>query len=1061
MSIKRIAFLSLFLATCVPQIEAQLTRGAILGSIQDPSGAVVANATVKIVNAATNIERSTTTNSDGLYRFAGVDPGVYSVSFIASGFAEMKVNGLEVSTSQEVTLNRQLAVGTTSSVVNVTDNPPGVELSKSTATIERTFQQNFIANVATTSQQRDVNQLALLVPTAVVGPGSTGISINGQRARNNDFLLDGIDNNDSSITVSNNRVTPESTGEFQVQSQAYSAEFGRNSGGQIQVITRSGTNAFHGEAYEYWQGNSLIPVTLPNKRNGLTGTPRFDLNEPGGSIGGPVLKNKLFFFANMESDRLAQAPSAGNATTVSIPTAAGYALLSTVPLAAGETAAARAASLKAISFLPGIYAQNPGFFNPKTVAVNGVAIPFGSASIPIANPYVFWLGTSRVDWMATSRDNVYFRTTVDDRNQPNFSSNLGFGTLFAGSQTIARQNHVVSDTHVFSPRLTNQASFAFIRSVLAFPENDPTDPSSTISGAFTIGGASNFPQGRTTNEFQWLDTASYVLGRHALKFGVDIVRNRLFNTAAFDSKGTYTFNNFSDYINNQAATLSLALNTASFDARQVQQNYFFQDDFKVSKNLTLNLGIRYEYANAPFGFFGATDPAIQATGVPAPAKADGNNWAPRMGLAYSPSFKDGILGKVLGDGVTVFRGGYGIAYDFLFYNILTVNGSNFPRVVSLSTQGVDLVNQFPNLVRGTAPGFNPLATFVNSPTNLQSPTNHFYSASIQRQIKTNYILEIGYTGSRSYHGIDQSQENPSTLTAAQASTVIAAGSQNAIPSTQARRLAPQNGSRVLIESNAIGNYNALYVKVDKKMSHGLLVGFNYTYSKNLSNNDESLGVGAITAGSPQLPQNFNDYRSEYGLSAFDRTNRYVVYFNYDIPWFRSGLLANSVLKRTFSGWAVNGVTSAQSGQPFTILTGVDSYGLGSTAARPDYNPNGTITLDPVSHDYRTFTTPLNGTGIAVTHLGPSGLPLADSQIAVGNLGKNTFRGPGYDNQNFTLLKKIAVTERVSLQLRGEFFDIFNHRNFGNPISNMSSPTFGQNTSDPGGRQILLSGRVNF
>ncbi|MDQ2901504.1 MAG: hypothetical protein M3Y07_17160, partial [Acidobacteriota bacterium] len=569
-------------------------------------------------------------------------------------------------------------------------------------------------------------------------------------------------------------------------------------------------------------------------------------------------------------------------------------------------------------------------------------------------------------------------------------------------------------------------------------------------------------QGRTTNEFQWLDTASYTIGRHTLKFGGNIVRQRLFNIAAFDSKGTYSFSNFADYINNQPASLALALNTASFDARQVQQGYFFQDDLKATKNLTLNLGIRYDYANAPFGFFGATDPAIRATRVPGPAKADSNNWGPRAGLAYSPSFQDGLLGKILGDGVTVFRGGYGIAYDFLFYNILTVNGSNYPRVVSLLSQQADLVNQFPNLIRGTAPGFNPGATFVNSPTNLQAPTTHFYSASIQRQIKRDYVLEIGYTGSRAYHGIDQSQANPSTLTSAQAATVISAGTPNAIPTTNARRLYPQYGSRVLIESNAIGNYNAVYVKVDKRLSRGLLVGFNYTYSKNLSNNDESLGVGAITAGSPQLPQNFNDYRSEYGLSAFDRQHRYVVFFNYDVPWFNHGVLGNGLFRRTFGGWTLNGFTEAQSGQPFTILTGVDTYGVGSTAAaRPDYNPNGTITLDPVSHDYRTFSTPLNGTGIVVTHLGPSGSPLADSQVTFGNLGKNTFRGPGFDNQNLTLLKKVAITERVALEFRGEFFDIFNHRNFLNPISNLSSPSFGQNTSDPGGRQILLSGRVRF
>jgi outer membrane receptor protein involved in Fe transport len=1061
MLVKQIFACAIALFTLAFTSYAQLTRGAIIGNVTDPSSAVLTNAGVRIVNNETKAERSTTTNAEGFYRFDGVDPGTYTVTFTSSGFAETRVNNLLVRTSQEVTLNQVMAVATAAITVDVTESPAGVELSKTTATIQRTLPQTFIENVATTSGTRDVNQLALLAPTAVRGPGSTGISVNGQRARNNNFLLDGIDNNDPSVTLSNNRVTPESTGEFQVQTQAYSAEFGRNSGGQLQVITRSGTNAFHGEAYDYWQGNSLIPVTLPNKRNGLTNTPRFTQNQVGGSIGGPIRRNKFFVFANAETDRRAEAPSAGNASTATIPTAAGFGMLASIPLAAGETPAARAAALNALSFMPKIYSGNPGFFNLRNVTVNGVAVPFGSVSIPLANPYTFWLGTARADYVISERDSIYFRSTVDDRNQPDVTSNLQFGSLFSAAQVIRRQNHALSQTHVFSPSLTNQFSFAFIRSRLDFPENDPKSPSTTISGAFTIGGLSNFPQGRTSNEFQWLDTANWIHGKHTVKFGLNIARQRLINLAAFDTKGTYTFNNFADFMNNQASTLALALNTASFDARQVQQAYFVQDDIKATRNLTLNLGIRYEYANAPFGFFGATDPAIQATRVPGPTKADKNNWAPRAGLAYSPSFKEGILGKVFGDGLTVLRGGYGMAYDFLFYNILTVNASNYPRVVSLSAQTVDLVNQFPNLIRGNPATFNPLATFVNSPVNLQSPTTHFYSASVQRQLGREWVVELGYTGSRSYHGVNQDQANPGTLTDAQAAAVVAAKSVNAIPSLQARRVYPQYGSRVLIASNAIGNYNAGYFKVDKRLGHGLALGFNYTYSKNMSNNDESLGVAAITGSSPQIPQNFNDFRNEYSLSVFDRPHRYIVFFNYDVPWFKNGMLGNPVLRGVLGGWTVNGFSEAQSGQPFTVFTGVDTFGIGSTAARPDFNPAGAVTLDPVSRDWRTFSTPLNGTGIVVTPLAPSGLPLASSSTRFGNLGRNTFRGPGLDSQNLTLLKRIPLRERVALQFRAEFFDLFNHRNFLNPVSNMSSPSFGQNTSDPGGRQILLSGRIQF
>ena len=450
--------------------------------------------------------------------------------------------------------------------------------------------------------------------------------------------------------------------------------------------------------------------------------------------------------------------------------------------------------------------------------------------------------------------------------------------------------------------------------------------------------------------------------------------------------------------------------------------------------------------------------------MPGPVQADKNNWAPRAGFAYSPSFKNGLLGKIFGDGETVFRGGYGMAYDVLFYNILTVNASNFPRVVSTTnTDRNGLANTYPALTAGgSTPTFNPLATWVNSPTNLQNPTSHFYSFSIQRKVLRDWVVEAGYSGNRAYHGINQEQANPGILTAAQAATVVSTKNTGAIPSLQARRLYPQFGSRVIISSDAISNYNAVYIKADKRLSHGLLIGFNYTYSKLMSNNDESLGVGAITAGSSQIPQNFFDFRPEYSLSAFDRPHRYSAYFTYAVPWFDKGVLGHSAFKRVFGGFTVTGFSEAQSGQPFTMLTGVDTYGNGGGgSARPFYNPGGSITLDPVSNDLRTFVTPLNGTGIVVTNLGSSGLPLANSSSVFGNLGKNTFRGPGFDNQNISFMKKVPITERIAVELRADFIDLFNHRNFGNPTSSLSSLNFGKNTSDPGGRSVLLSGRIRF
>lgn len=1045
---------------------SQLTRGFISGTVQDPAGAAIPNAKVKIVNRATNIERTTETNNSGLYRFVGVDSGKYSVEFAADGFQTTRVDLIDVGTAQEVTLNQALGLASTVTVLEVKETPAGVELSKSTATVERTLPQNFIESIPLTAGTRDITQLALFAPTAARGPGSTGISANGQRARNNNFLLDGIDNNDPSVTIANNRSIPEALGEFQVQTAAYSAEYGRNTGAQILASTRSGSNTYHGEAYDYYNANWLQPLTLPNKRAGLTATPRFDQHQAGGALGGHIIRNKLFFFALFDDNMRREAPSANNASSAVVPRdAAAFQLLSTVPLGTGQTQASRTAALNALSFLPKVYSTySPFVTNPRNVTINGVAIPFGTVQIPLANPSDFYFATTRVDYNLTSKDNVFFRAAIDKRTQPDVVSNLQFGSLFSGAQTIDRQNYVWGETHVFSPRLTNQFNFAFIRGILDFPENDPKTPTTGITGAFTIGGASNFPQGRTQWEYEYQDVMSYQLGKHSLKFGVDMRRLRLLNLAAFDSKGTFTFDSFADFINGAPASLVQALNQATFDAHQLQQNYFFQDDFKATKNLTFNIGVRYEYQNAPFGFFGATDQASRNALVPGPVKADKNNWAPRLGFAYSPSAKSGLMGKILGDGQTVFRGGYGMAYDVLFYNILTVNASNFPRVQSLNnTDRTALANTYPNLTAGQPPTFNALNQWVNSPTNLQNPTSHFYSFSIQRQVSRDWIVEAGYSGNRAYHGINQEQANPGVLTAAQAATVTAAGNSNGIPSLQNRRIYPQFGPRTLISSDAISNYNGVYVKADKRFSHGLLLGFNYTFSKLLSNNDESLGVGAITAGSPQIPQNYFDFKPEYSKSAFDRPHRYAAFFTYEVPWFQRGMLSNGIAKRIFGGFRITGSSDAQSGQPFTILTGVDTYGNGAGGgARPFYNRGGSITYDPVAGNLRTFTIPLNGTGIVTTTLSPtSGLPLANTSAVFGNLGKNTFRGPSFDSQSVSFAKRVPITERIGVEVRADFINAFNHRNFGNPTSSMSSLNFGKNTSDPGGRLMLLSGRIRF
>jgi hypothetical protein len=1071
-------------------IQAQLTRGAITGTVRDESGAVIPGAEVTITNPITNQSRDTTANDEGFYRVAALEPGVYSVVVSKTGFGRIENRQVTVQSATETTFDVELRAGGVAETVDVTAQSEAITLNKTNPTIGLTATAKQ-AEELPLGPGRNVNNLALLSPNVFSAPGASGISANGQRARNNNFTIDGSDNNDISVTIATTPVIPEAVAEFQIQTNAYSVEFGRNSGAQINVITKSGGNQFHGDIFEYYRGSRLNALDNIEKANGLTRPARFNRNQFGFDIGGPLHlprfgeggpsiisgKDRTFFFYLFQTDRTRSGASPG--TVARIPTPAGFAALRTVPLRTGQSQASRQAVLDSISFLNGIYAQNVPFRTLQRSCINSTpvrdaqmviigcaagqtSLPFietGLVNVPFFPNTDIDNHTLRIDHRLTDKDNITGRYISNNPINIGQISNLQFGTLFAGDQAILDQNFNLSETHIFSSNVLNEFRFSYIRRNLAFPENDPTTPSTTIGGNFSIGGASNFPQGRIQNSFQFSDTLSYLLGRHSLKFGADIRRIQLFNQAAFDSKGTFNFNNLQDYLNNTASTFSQALQEATFDARQTQQFYFVQDDFRITPNLTVNLGLRYEYSGVPFGFFGATDPQSLAAGVPGPTRPDKNNFAPAFGFAYSPRPEEGSFARrFFGDGSTVFRGGYRINYDLLFFNILTVNASNFPRVVvGTVTNAIDV---FPNLTRVTgAPVFNALATYVNTPEDAETPYSQIYSFSMQRELPGRFLVEVGYSGSRSLNQINQLQGNPSILTAAQIATVVSTGSATSIPSVQARRVNPNIGSRVLIATTAQATYNAGFVTVNKRLSRGLQFGVSYTRSKLLSNNDESLGVGAITAGSPQVPQDYLNITPEKSLSAFDRKHRFVTNFDYEVPLPPGEAFQRGVLKQIFGGLLFSGIVTRQSGQPFTILTGVDSNGNGAGGDRPNVNPNQPLIPDPVTGNLRTFTAP----GRYIVPRGTNGLPLANS-LGNGNLGRNTLRGPGFFNTDLSVQKKFFVGRGENpdqLIFRADFLNAFNQDFYGNPVNSLNSTDFGRNLNNFGNRSITLGLKYKF
>jgi hypothetical protein len=1038
---------ALVTAILVPSLgTAQMTRGSIAGTARDASGAVVPGATVTVTNVATNVTQTVVTDGQGFYRVPALEPGRYTVTTELASFRKVEQRDVDVRPALETPLDVRLEPASVGETVQVTAEAGTAGLNKTNPTIATSINARAIEELPLPGG-RNINNLVLTVPNASSTTGQGTYAINGNRPRNNNYMVDGSDNNDISVTIATSQIVPESVAEFQVMQNPYSVEFGRNSGGQINVITKSGTNNFTGDFFDYYQSSGMNSRSNIDKANNLADPAKLIRHQLGGDLGGPVFRDKLFFFGLYQRDSLTrgQRPSP---TTVRIPTQAGFAALQNVPLRDGQSAASRQAVIQKIGFLQDVYSGSPVFRNLRNEIVNGVAIESGQTNVPILDPSMYhtWLG--RTDYHPIPSDNFTVRYSLNDRLDDNAISNLGFGGLFAGYQDLVDTNLAASNAHIFSSNLLNEFRFSLVRRNLDFPENDPVSPSVTITNLFNIGGATNFPQGRITDAYQFSNTSSWNAGKHSLKFGADIRLNDVTNNAAFDSKGSFTFDNLQAYMNNSASRIAQALQTASFEVQQWQTYFFVQDDFRLSSDLTLNLGLRYEWSDVPFGMFGTTDPQVKAAMVPGPAQTDNNNWAPRVGVAYSPRTND----RFLGDGKTVFRGGWGIGYDVIFYNLLTV--ATNPNVNTLIVNNVN--DQYPTTLTGSStPVFNPLNAWTNMPENLENPESRFYSLTMQRELG-NYLFEVGYSGSRGAKGINQVIVNPAVLTPEQAATVRAGGT---IPSAQARRVNPAFGQRTLIPAyvgpggndvEAKSEYNALFVSANRRLRRGLMVNTSYTYSKWMSNNDASLGEGG-TGQSSQRPQSMFDYEAEWSRSQFDRPHRLAVSYIWEIPGPRTGVLGQII-----GGWQLSGVTAGQSGQPFTIITGVDSNGDFTDAGlsdRPNINTSGSFVWD---EDHKTFT----NNGYYTAPLGSNNLPFANS-LGNGNAPRNSERSAAWWNTDLSLMKRFDLPGTVQFMARVDVFNLLNQDIYGAPANSMSSTSFGVNTNDFGRRVIQLGGKFTF
>lgn len=1086
--------LILFLVNPLP---AQIKSGAISGTVLDPDEAGMSNVTVTLVNPATEVKTQTLTNDVGSFKFLNLDPGTYTVEFMQAGFQTSRVDNVIVGVDERV-VNRKLAIATVASQVDVTAEVPGSQLAKADPHVQFVIMRDMFETIPypTTNLApggaRNQSRVALIAPGIVRVTGQNEFSAAGHRGRDNNWLIDGVENNDNSVTLPAVLVPPESTEAIQIQVASFSAAVGRNSGAQVNVITRSGTKDHHGELWNFYRNSAMEPLSLQSQRAGLTKTPRLIDNQFGASFGGPLSPGRTFFFGAFQGNLQRQA--ARTISPVVIPTAAGYEALKNVPLRTGQSAASRQAVLDALAVFPGLYPAVRRLENisnltidPQDTSLAPVNIEIGTYFPTVPDKQNLWYGGFRLDHNLTQTDALSYRFHIDHRSTPLAGSNLAFGERWAADNKWFAQNHALSYTKNIGARFINQARMAYTRLDPTFVERDPVSPTVTISNYFTLGGLSTFPQERLEQNYQLQNVSTYSVGRHSLQFGIDLVQSRLFTNTGANSKGTWVFPNFTAFLNNSPTQLTQLLSEpAKYSFRQLRQNYFLQDDIKITPNFTANIGIRYETASVPLGLFGTTDPALLAALVPGPVKRDTNNFAPRIGFAYSPTPQSGFWNRVFGDGKSSVRGGFGMAYDPIFYALLSNIAPNYPRTNQQVNTASELIDVFPALTpkNPVIPAFSPTLNFVNFPSDSQNPTTHYWTLSVQRQFGgetgQDFILELGYIGNRSYHLLRQGQANPGVTSPEKAAAVLAGCTAATIstctnppgfPNSPAR-LNPTLGQRTLLETTGQGEYHGGYAQFTRKIGHALRFGANYTFSADFSDSEEIFNDsvssldGGIAASSPQIPQDYSRRDLEWSRSVFDRPHRFSIHYAYRIPWFAN---SSALLDNVFEGWQLSGFWEIQSGQPFTIRVGVDTLGLtnNATSARPDYNPGGILIPDPETGNLRTFRIPLDGTGIVsaphVTSESGQVTFLRNSMPNGGTLGRNTFRGPSFNNANMSLMKRFDLPSEKRVEIRADFVNVFNHDNLPNPIGDMSSANFGRNILQPftDARQVLLGAKIAF
>jgi hypothetical protein len=939
---------------------------SIKGAVTDASGAVIAGAKVVVKNSAVGIERTVASSSEGNYEVPALPPGTYSVEVQMQGFQHAIAKGLILNVNQNAVQNFSLQIASSDTVITVESTQTVIE--STTTNVGQVIDQKTVQEIPLNG--RHFVDLALLIPGTVTPPqngflsaplrgqGSFGFNSAGQREDTTNFLINGVNLNDQVQNQITFQPSINTVQEFKVNNSTFSAEYGRNSGTIVNIATRSGTNEIHGDVFYSYRNNALDARnffnTVPNRQAQL------NRNSFGAAAGGPIKKDRAFFFASYEGLRQRQ----------------GVTVNTLVPTDAERTSVTNANIAKLVALIPH--------------ANSGTNRFTGSSSAPVNIDQ----GTGDLQFNISQKDILhgYLAIQQDLRQEPTLQGNNLPG--WGDTRQARRQVLTINETHVFSATLTNEARLGFNRVRISFTPNallDPTGfginnglsgpvglPQITVNNAFSIGGPAGFPQARADTTGVFSDTLHYLRGRHSLAMGGEV--RRFYNNNIAQNIGSFGFASITNFLNDQANAFTVLQGSGNNKVLQPAWGTFLQDNFKLTSRFTLEMGLRYDYNSTPsesVNRFVVFDPAasslvqVGSSGFSQVYATNNKNIQPRLGFAWDP----------FGNTKTVVRAAYGLLTDQPVTNAVTGLSGNPPFALPISASSTT------NSLSLEAPGGSGPASV--SPGTISPTFRNAYAQSwnlnVQRELTPSLGLMVGYFASKGTHlRISRNQNQP----------VAGVRPFTALGGT----ILPGKGIGNVPEVDSSGNssYNALWVTLNKRTSHGLQFNASYTLSKSIDYNSLST-QGVVVQDSYNLV-------NDRGLSDFDARHRFVVNALYELP-FRGN--------RLVQGWQFGVISQAQTGNPLTILTANTGF-TGNRTVRPDVTGPIVTTGNPA----QWFSNPAVFTAGAAPHFG--------------NLGRNAVTGPNFVNTDFSVIKNTKVTERLNTQLRIEMFDIFNHPNFGNP-----------------------------